>query len=38
MTCACKGKPKCADGKRAWYLKMVKAKMDKATRKIKKVY
>ena len=26
MSCACKGKPKCVEGKKAWYEKMMSAK------------
>lgn len=30
MSCACKGRPKCSDGKKAWYEKMMTAKKMKA--------
>lgn len=29
MACACTGRPKCVDGKKAWYLKMMAAKKQK---------
>lgn len=30
MACTCKGRPKCAAGKKAWYEKMLAAKKMKA--------
>jgi len=30
MSCACKGRPKCSDGKKAWYEKMMMAKKMKS--------
>jgi hypothetical protein len=30
MACPCKGRPKCAEGKKAWYEKMLAAKKMKA--------
>jgi hypothetical protein len=35
MVCACKGRPKCADGKKAWYEKMMSAKKAKKVGKPK---
>ena len=33
MACACKGRPKCAEGKKAWYEKMLAAKKMKTIKK-----
>ena len=30
MSCACQGKPKCSEGKKAWYEKMMMAKKMKS--------
>jgi len=36
MACACKGRPKCADGRKMWYEKMKKAKAMKRGMKMEK--